>query len=258
MLQAALGEPGGVHGGRRGRARADPRFRQPGDAADRAPAARERRLLRDLAVQRRPRRASAASAPRGIILSGGPASVHRGRQSPRAPQVVFEAGVPVLGICYGQQTMCAQLGGEVQASDHREFGRAFVDVTDDCALFHGVWAHGRARAGVDEPRRPRDAPAAGLPRGRRSARARRSPPSPTTRGASTACSSIPRSCTRRTARSCCATSPTACWACPGTWTHGRLPRRREIARIRAQVGAGRVICGLSGGVDSVGRRGADP
>src|SRR5258708_18403813 len=65
-----------------------------------------------------------------FILSGGPASVHEG-DSPRAPQMVFEQGVPVLGICYGQMVMCAQLGGETQSSDHREFGPAFVDVTDD-------------------------------------------------------------------------------------------------------------------------------
>ena len=65
------------------------------------------------------------------------------RQRPRArPTCVFEAGVPVLGICYGQQTMCAQLGGEVEGSDHREFGRAFVEVTDDCALFDGAWEKG--------------------------------------------------------------------------------------------------------------------
>ena len=79
--------------------------------------------------------------PRAIILSGGPASVPDG-DSPRAPQMVFECGVPVLGICYGQMTMCAQLGGVVESSDHREFGRAFVDVKEDCALFHGVWAAG--------------------------------------------------------------------------------------------------------------------
>src|SRR5262245_32175173 len=60
---------------------------------------------------------------RAFILSGGPASVHEG-ESPRAPQLVFEQGVPVLGICYGQMVMAAQLGGETQAADHREFGRA--------------------------------------------------------------------------------------------------------------------------------------
>src|SRR5271167_3142262 len=76
-----------------------------------------------------------------FILSGGPASVHEG-ESPRAPAMVFEQDVPVLGICYGQMVMCAQLGGETQAADHREFGRAFVDVTGDCHLFDGVWARG--------------------------------------------------------------------------------------------------------------------
>src|SRR5271169_2365971 len=76
-----------------------------------------------------------------FILSGGPASVHEG-ESPRAPELVFEQGVPVLGICYGQMVMCAQLGGETQAADHREFGRAFVEVTDNCALFDGVWSNG--------------------------------------------------------------------------------------------------------------------
>ena len=78
-------------------------------------------------------------APKGIILSGGPASV-LDTGTPRAPQRVFEMDVPVLGICYGEQTRGAQLGGNVEAADHREFGRAFVDVVDDCALFDGVWA----------------------------------------------------------------------------------------------------------------------
>ena len=63
-------------------------------------------------------------APAAIILSGGPASV-TGTQSPRAPEIVFTLGVPVLGICYGQQVMCAQLGGEVETSSHREFGQKF-------------------------------------------------------------------------------------------------------------------------------------
>ena len=60
-----------------------------------------------------------ALAPKGIILSGGPASV-TAKESPKAPDVVFESGLPVLGICYGQQTMCAQLGGDVEPSDHHE------------------------------------------------------------------------------------------------------------------------------------------
>src|SRR3984885_3158072 len=80
-------------------------------------------------------------APKAIILSGGPASVHEAG-TPRAPDAVFELGVPVLGICYGQMTMAAQLGGTVEASTHREFGRAFVDVTGECALFQGLWGKG--------------------------------------------------------------------------------------------------------------------
>ncbi|MDX8512241.1 glutamine-hydrolyzing GMP synthase [Mesorhizobium captivum] len=79
--------------------------------------------------------------PKAVILSGSPHStVDIG--SPRAPDEVFSAGIPVLGICYGEQTMCAQLGGKVEAGHHREFGRAFLEIEDDCALFDGVWARG--------------------------------------------------------------------------------------------------------------------
>jgi GMP synthase (glutamine-hydrolysing) len=83
-------------------------------------------------------------APKAIILSGGPASV-TSTTTPRAPELVFKMGVPVLGICYGQQTMCAQLGGKVEPSDHREFGRAFLEVKGDCALFDGLWPRGSRR-----------------------------------------------------------------------------------------------------------------
>ncbi|TIO48846.1 MAG: glutamine-hydrolyzing GMP synthase [Mesorhizobium sp.] len=79
--------------------------------------------------------------PKAVILSGSPHStVDIG--SPRAPDEVFSAGIPVLGICYGEQTMCAQLGGKVEAGHHREFGRAFLEIEDDCALFDGIWAKG--------------------------------------------------------------------------------------------------------------------
>ena len=80
--------------------------------------------------------------PAGIILSGGPASVI-GLETPKAPEAVFEMGVPVLGICYGQQTMVNQLGGKVEAPDHREFGRAEINVVANCHLFEGVWETGR-------------------------------------------------------------------------------------------------------------------
>src|ERR687896_539712 len=79
--------------------------------------------------------------PKGIILSGGPASVTF-EDSPRADPALFEAGVPVLGICYGQQLMAAQLGGRVAAGDHSEFGRAFIEIRESCALFDGLWAPG--------------------------------------------------------------------------------------------------------------------
>src|SRR3954454_15989239 len=80
-------------------------------------------------------------APAAIILSGGPASVNEAA-APRAPQTIFEMGVPVLGICYGQQAMCVQQGGKLAASDHLEFGRAFIEVTDDCALLADLWPRG--------------------------------------------------------------------------------------------------------------------
>ncbi len=81
--------------------------------------------------------------PKGVILSGGPAST-ADIGSPRAPQLVFDADIPVLGICYGQMTLCVQNGGEAEASDHREFGRAFVNVEKSCPLLEGVWGEGES------------------------------------------------------------------------------------------------------------------
>ncbi|RWE53222.1 glutamine-hydrolyzing GMP synthase [Mesorhizobium sp.] len=81
-------------------------------------------------------------SPKAVILSGGPASTGD-IGSPRAPQIVFDAGVPVLGICYGQMAMCVQMGGVAESSDHREFGRAFVEIQKDSPLFEGLWAPGQ-------------------------------------------------------------------------------------------------------------------
>ena len=75
----------------------------------------------------------AAYDPKAIILSGGPASV-TAATAPRAPDAIFDTGLPVLGICYGQQAMCAQLGGAVEPSEHREFGRAFVTPLNELPL----------------------------------------------------------------------------------------------------------------------------
>ena len=82
----------------------------------------------------------AAFGAKGIILSGGPESTTQ-PDSPRAPQVVFDSGVPVLGICYGMQTMAAQLGGRVEGGHHREFGYAEVEVSAACALLDGLKDH---------------------------------------------------------------------------------------------------------------------
>src|SRR4029079_1591429 len=79
--------------------------------------------------------------PKAIILSGGPASV-LDKDAPLPPLSVYEAGVPVLGICYGEQAIAHQLGGKVEGEHHREFGRAVVEGTKPNALIDGVWKPG--------------------------------------------------------------------------------------------------------------------
>ncbi len=189
----------------------------------------------------------AAFAPKGIIFSGGPASVTEAG-SPRAPEAVFGFGVPILGICYGQQALVTQLGGVVQGSEQREFGRAHVDVTADCALFHGAWAPGsREQVWMSHGDRVTAMPAGfavmasseGAPYAVIGDEARRyyglmfhPEVVHTPHGAQLL---------RNFAVSVCGCTP--------DWTMAAF-REAEIARIRAQVGQGRVICGLSGGVDS--------
>ncbi len=185
--------------------------------------------------------------PKAVILSGGPASVHEAN-APLAPQAIYDAGVPVLGICYGEQAMAHQLGGKVEGGHHREFGRAEVEVTGESALFDGVWEKGQKypvwmshgdRVTV-------------LPQGFKVLGT--SPNAPiaiigddarkfyatqfhlevvhTPHGAA-----LIRNFVRRIA------------GCTGDWTM-RAFRAEAIEKIRKQVGKGRVICGLSGGVDS--------
>ena len=79
--------------------------------------------------------------PKAVILSGGPASV-LDKDAPMAPKAIYDAGLPVLGICYGEQAMAQQLGGKVEGGHHREFGRAEVTVTEDALLFEGIWRKG--------------------------------------------------------------------------------------------------------------------
>jgi GMP synthase (glutamine-hydrolysing) len=188
-----------------------------------------------------------AFAPKAIILSGGPASLTRA-ESPRAPAEVFGFGVPVLGICYGFQAMCQQLGGEVQPSEHQEFGRAFVDVKDDCALFAGVWQKGERQQvwmshGDRVVRLPEGFRAVGVSDGapyamiaddkRRFYGVLFHPEVVhTPHGAE-----LLANFTRKVA------------GCTGDWTMAAF-RQQAVAQVRQQVGKGRVICGLSGGVDS--------
>ncbi|MBV8615343.1 MAG: glutamine-hydrolyzing GMP synthase [Acetobacteraceae bacterium] len=188
-----------------------------------------------------------AWAPRGVILSGSPASV-READAPRAPASVFELGVPLLGICYGEQLICAELGGAVEPSEHREFGRAYVEVTGECALFRGVWPKGAREQvwmshGDRVTRLPPGFRAVGVSEGAPFAAiaddARRiygvqfhPEVVHTPHGAA-----LLRNFTHEVA------------GLSGAWTMQGF-REAEIVRLRAQIGSGRVICGLSGGVDS--------
>ncbi|WP_419827359.1 glutamine-hydrolyzing GMP synthase [Sphingomonas sp.] len=186
--------------------------------------------------------------PAGIILSGGPASV-TAETSPRAPQAFFEASVPVLGICYGQQLMSAQLGGNVVISgDGGEFGRAYVEVTRPCALFDGLWAQGErhqvwmSHGDKVDALAPGFEPVAvspGAPFAIVADEARRfygvqfhPEVVHTPDGAKLIANFARRVC-----------------GLAGDWTMAEF-RDAKIADIRAQVGSASVICGLSGGVDS--------
>jgi GMP synthase (glutamine-hydrolysing) len=82
-------------------------------------------------------------APKAIILSGGPAGVSD-HGAPTVTAKIFEMGVPILGICYGQQLMCHMLGGQVEPSTTREYGRAALAISQDSPLFKDVWAQGKS------------------------------------------------------------------------------------------------------------------
>ena len=191
--------------------------------------------------------AFAEMKPDGVILSGSPAST-TDIGSPRAPQAVFEAGIPVLGICYGEQTMCAQLGGVVEGSDHREFGRAYIDIKERSPLFDGVWevgtrhqvwmSHGDRVTGLPEGfdviATSEGAPFAAI--ANESSRFYGVQFHPevvhTPDGAKILSNFVHHIC-----------------GCAGDWTMAQF-RQEAIERIREQVGDKKVICGLSGGVDS--------
>lgn len=185
--------------------------------------------------------------PKAVILSGGPESVHEAG-SPRAPQAIFDSGVPVMGICYGQMAMAEQLGGTVEGGHHREFGRADVEVKAPSKLFEDVWlpggknqvwmSHGdritKMPPGFSVAGTSRNAPFAIIQDETRKYYGLMFHPEVvhTPDGAK-----LIRNFVRKIA------------GLSGDWTM-RAFREEEIAKIRTQVGKGRVLCGLSGGVDS--------
>src|SRR5580698_3807750 len=185
--------------------------------------------------------------PKGVILSGGPASV-LDKDAPLAPLSIYQASVPVLGICYGEQAMAAQLGGKVEAGHHREFGRAEVEVTTPSALTDGVWevgqkypvwmSHGdrvtKLPDGFVAAGTSANAPIAMIADDKRKFYATQFhlEVMHTPHGAA-----LLRNFVRKVA------------GCTGDWTM-RAFKLEAIDKIRRQVGKGRVICGLSGGVDS--------
>jgi len=191
--------------------------------------------------------AFARMKPAGVILSGSPASV-LDAEGPRIPDAILESGKPMLGICYGQQALMHQLGGEVLEGEAGEFGRAFIDISDRCALFDGLWAEGETHQvwmshgdkvtqlapGFRPVAASPGAPFAVIADDARRIYAMQFHPEVvhTPDGAKLLKNFVRHVC-----------------GLPGDWTMAEF-RKTKIDEIRAQVGKGRVICGLSGGVDS--------
>jgi GMP synthase (glutamine-hydrolysing) len=185
-----------------------------------------------------------AAEPKGLILSGGPASVY-GDRAPDCDPLLFELGIPILGICYGMQLTCRKFGGRVEAADHREYGRAMLEVTDHGDLFHGlpdtltVWASHGDRVeeipdGFASIGRSDNAPFAAVrhENGRFFGLQFHPEVAHTPDGPEILRNFLYRIC-----------------GCRGDWVMSGFIEQacRDIAE---QVGDRRVVCGLSGGVDS--------
>jgi GMP synthase (glutamine-hydrolysing) len=185
--------------------------------------------------------------PSAIILSGGPASVHE-TGTPQAPQAVFNAGVPVLGICYGEQAMVAALGGTVEGGHAREFGRAELQVIDETPLFDGVFREGeRAQVWMSHGDR-----VTRLPPGFRAVGISTGAPFAAIADDSRRLYGVqfhPEVVHTPKGAALLANFVRKIAGCPGDWTMAHF-RESEVARIREQVGDANVVCGLSGGVDS--------
>jgi GMP synthase (glutamine-hydrolysing) len=185
--------------------------------------------------------------PKGVIFSGGPASV-TAENSPRAPQVLFDSGLPLLGICYGQQTLHQQLGGNVVGSDKREFGRAFIDIVSPSSLFDGLWQVGEKHQVWMSHGDRVDTLAPGF---EVVASSEGAPYAIATNEAAKRYSLMfhPEVVHTPDGGKLLANFVRHVCGCAGDWTMAAY-REQKIADIREQVGSGRVICGLSGGVDS--------
>jgi GMP synthase (glutamine-hydrolysing) len=208
---------------------------------------REAGVYSEIAPFSKAEEAMARLQPKAIILSGGPASV-LDTNAPLPPASIYDAGVPILGICYGEQAIAHQLGGKVEGEHHREFGRAFVEIKRPSALVDGVWKPGeRHQVWMSHGDR-----VTGLPPGFEVVAVSENAPFAviadekrriyatqfhlevvhTPDGAKLLSNFVHKVA-----------------GLEGDWTMAAF-RDEAIAKIRAQVGKGRVICGLSGGVDS--------
>lgn len=186
-------------------------------------------------------------APRAIILSGGPASVHEA-QSPQADPAIFSIGAPVLGICYGEQAMCARLGGRVAPAAHREFGRAEIEICAESPLFAGFGGIG-ARAPVWMSHGDR---VEALPPGFFAIAQSANAPFAAIEDPDRRLYGVqfhPEVVHTPNGRALLRNFTHGIAGFASDWSMAAY-RAEAIAKIRAQVGAARVLCGLSGGVDS--------
>ncbi len=185
--------------------------------------------------------------PKAVILSGSPHSA-TDIGSPRAPDAIFEAGLPILGICYGEQAICAQLGGKVEASHEREFGRAFLDIREDSALFDGIWAKGtRHQVWMSHGDR-----VTALPPGFRVIGTSTGAPFAAIADEKRKIFAVqfhPEVVHTPDGAKLLANFVHNIAGLKGDWTMAAY-RGQAVEAIRRQVGKGKVICALSGGVDS--------
>jgi GMP synthase (glutamine-hydrolysing) len=188
-----------------------------------------------------------ALAPKAVILSGGPDSVTRAG-SPRAPQAVFDAGLPILSICYGQQTTAVQLGGVVEGGHAAEFGRADIEIKAQSALFDGLWAVGeRHTVWMSHGDRVTKMPEGITVK----AVSENAPFAIATDEARRIYTTMfhPEVVHTPDGGKLIANFVLKIAGCKQDWSMAGF-RQEAVARIRQQVGKGRVLCGLSGGVDS--------